>query len=259
MLYVAYIDEFGHIGPFVHRQDKRHNDSPVFGLAGVVLPEDQIRSFGTWVFKVKSEVFAKEIAAAGASAKATRPWEWEKKGTEIFKAKCIKSQKIIRFGKKLINRVAKSGGFIFYVGLEKNTDVSTHSSNGLYDAVLREAIKRLNDFCETGDETHRFIIVMDQHTDRERWISQASIAMYNADNPKKCLVEPPFQAESHRYQTLQAADWIAALVGRVEAYRILPSQYGEYSPLSKIFDPFITRVRHRSGVKKCSENTNISL
>lgn len=32
MLYIAYLDEFGHIGPYISRLDKRHNDNPVFGL-----------------------------------------------------------------------------------------------------------------------------------------------------------------------------------------------------------------------------------
>ena len=48
MTYFAYLDEFGHIGPYVSRQDPRHNDSPVFGLAGFVLPSEQVRGFGTW-------------------------------------------------------------------------------------------------------------------------------------------------------------------------------------------------------------------
>ena len=33
---IAYLDEFGHVGPYVVRRDPRPNDSPVFGLAGFV-------------------------------------------------------------------------------------------------------------------------------------------------------------------------------------------------------------------------------
>ena len=36
--YFAYLDEFGHIGPYLGRHHPRHNDSPVFGFAGLVLP-----------------------------------------------------------------------------------------------------------------------------------------------------------------------------------------------------------------------------
>ncbi|MXY18976.1 MAG: DUF3800 domain-containing protein, partial [Synechococcus sp. SB0664_bin_36] len=37
MTYFAYLDEFGHIGPYVSREDPKYHQSPVFGLAGLVL------------------------------------------------------------------------------------------------------------------------------------------------------------------------------------------------------------------------------
>ena len=48
MTYIAYLDEFGHVGPYIDRTHPRHNDSPVFGLAGFVLPLDEVRGFATW-------------------------------------------------------------------------------------------------------------------------------------------------------------------------------------------------------------------
>ncbi len=36
----AYLDEFGHIGPYVGRDDPRYKESPVSGLAGFVLPAE---------------------------------------------------------------------------------------------------------------------------------------------------------------------------------------------------------------------------
>ena len=39
LLYFAYLDEFGHIGPYIARDDPKHNDSPVFGLGGMILPQ----------------------------------------------------------------------------------------------------------------------------------------------------------------------------------------------------------------------------
>ena len=38
MLYVAYLDEFGHVGPYIAHHDPRYNTHPVFGLGGIVLP-----------------------------------------------------------------------------------------------------------------------------------------------------------------------------------------------------------------------------
>ena len=56
MTYFAYLDEFGHIGPYVTRQHPRHNDSPVFGLAGFVMPSENLRGFGTWFFQRKCDL-----------------------------------------------------------------------------------------------------------------------------------------------------------------------------------------------------------
>ena len=36
--FAAYLDEFGHIGPCIRRQDPGHNDSPVSGLASSCAP-----------------------------------------------------------------------------------------------------------------------------------------------------------------------------------------------------------------------------
>ena len=61
MTYFAYLDEFGHIGPYVARQHPRHNDSPVFGLAGFVMPSEHLHGFGTWFFQRKCDLRAFEI------------------------------------------------------------------------------------------------------------------------------------------------------------------------------------------------------
>ena len=46
LTHFAYLDEFGHVGPYLSRMDRTHNDSPVFGLAGFVLPSQEIRDSG---------------------------------------------------------------------------------------------------------------------------------------------------------------------------------------------------------------------
>ena len=77
--YIAYLDEFDHIGPFVARTDKKHNDSPVFGLAGIVLPMCAVRNFGTWFFQRKCELLQFEIDRS-----AKHPASWEKKGAGLY-------------------------------------------------------------------------------------------------------------------------------------------------------------------------------
>ena len=61
MTYFAYLDEFGHIGPYISRKDRRYKDSPVFALAGFVLASEVVRGFGTWFFRRKCELLAFEI------------------------------------------------------------------------------------------------------------------------------------------------------------------------------------------------------
>ena len=76
MAYIAYLDEFGHIGPYIGRDHHSHNDSPVFGLAGFILPLDEVRGFATWFFQRKCDLLDFEIKQAGE-----HPAVWEKKGS----------------------------------------------------------------------------------------------------------------------------------------------------------------------------------
>lgn len=76
MTYIAHLDEFGHVGPYVAREDPTHNDSPVFGLAGFIMPAEQVRGFGTWFSQRKCELLDFEIQRSGE-----HPTVWEKKGS----------------------------------------------------------------------------------------------------------------------------------------------------------------------------------
>lgn len=60
--------------------------------------------------------------------------------------------------------------------------------------------------------------------------------------PARCLIEPPFQVESHLYQTIQAADWIATLIGRISAYTIMPNQYADWEWADKYFGQSVRRL-----------------
>jgi len=73
--------------------------------------------------------------------------------------------------------------------------------------------------------------------------------MYGGDTPRKCLIEPPFQFESHRYQTMQAADWIAGLVGRMGAIWKSPKEYPENEIFRKYFETRLAEASLRSGIR----------
>ena len=74
--FFAYLDGFGRMGPYVSRNHPRYNESPVFGLAGFVMPAAEVRGFPTtWVFQRKQEVFSDDITRSGKV-----PAKWEKEG-----------------------------------------------------------------------------------------------------------------------------------------------------------------------------------
>lgn len=246
MFYVAYLDEFGHIGPYVNRHDQRYHDSPVFGLAGFVLPLSEIRSFGTWFYQRKCDLLNFEIERSGK-----HPALWEKKGSTLFTVRNIEKYPGLRLTtNRLINKIKERGGFLFYVGLQKNKPPEEHTPNAVYQSVLAESIKRLDQFCQQDCQTpSSFLLVMDEHDQRSGLVTAATRSMYNPDEPRRALIEPPFQAESHRYQTLQAADWIAGLIGRLGAFRVKPDLYPEYEVFDRYFGQRVARCQWRSSIR----------
>lgn len=246
MTLIAYLDEFGHIGPFVSRSDKRHNDHPVFGLAGIVIPVEQVRNFATWFYQRKCQLLKWEI-----DNQSQHPATWEKKGSALYTQKNVSTYSELRqFTNRFLNKIKSVGGFVFYVGIHKRYSPEAHDANKLYLAVLREAIKRLDQHCASPISKHDdILIVMDEHEQRSELVNEAARVMFNPDSPRDRIIEPPFQAESHRYQTLQAADWIAGLVGRISAVEAEPAQFQEFQVHRKYFHSRLLQASMRSSVR----------
>ena len=246
MTHIAYLDEFGHIGPYIARAHPRHNDSPVFGLAGFVLPLDEVRNFATWFFQRKCHLLDYEIARSGE-----HPALWEKKGSSLYTARNVSAYPELRkFTNRLFNKIAAIDGFVFYVGIAKTAPVSSHNPNLLYRKTLREAIKRLDEFCARDcTPPSNFVLALDEHDQREALITEASRNMFGGPHPRRHLVEPPFQLESHRYQTLQAADWIAGLIGRLGASWVDRGSYPENDVFRKYFQNRLHHASRRSGIR----------
>ena len=243
---MAYLDEFGHIGPFVSRTDETFKESPVFGLAGYIIPLNQVRPFGTWFYQLKCRLLQWEIHRSGK-----HPAEWEKKGAALYTVKNVeKYQELRKATNRIINEIQGVGGKTFYVGLKKTHPPEKANANALYHAVLAEALKRLNDFCEhDAPEESRFLLALDEHDQRHQLLTTASIKMYGGAQPMRHLIEPPFQIESHRYQTMQAADWLAGLVGRLGAAWAEPDQYQENEIFRKYFEARLNAASIRSGIR----------
>ena len=120
MLYFAYLDEFGHIGPYIARNDPAYNDSPVFGLGGVILPYHEVRAFSTWFYQLKCRLLKWEIEQSGQ-----HPATWEKKGSALYTTRNVMTyQELRRATNRLLLKIRNVGGHVFYVGLQKNRPVS---------------------------------------------------------------------------------------------------------------------------------------
>ncbi len=246
MTYIAYLDEFGHVGPYVSRDDARHNDSPVFGLAGFIMPVEQVRGFGTWFFQRKCELLRFEIKRAGE-----HPAVWEKKGSSLYTVTNVTRYLELRQTTfRLLNKIDRLGGRIFYFGIRKTAEPENHDANAMYLRVLAEAIRRLDMFCrEDQPSPERFLLALDEHPLRSDLLTEAAQGMYGGDEPTRQLIEPPFQLESHRYQTAQAADWIAGLLGRLGAIWKEPEAWPENVVFRRYFEYRLTQKQVRSQVR----------
>lgn len=227
-MYIAFLDEFGHIGPYVSRTDPKFNHSPVFGLAGYLIPHQHVRSFATHFYQEKNRLLAAEVKASGG-----HPATWEKKGSELLTTKNIsKYPEIKRSVYRMMSKIDRCGGKVFYYGRQKYQAPADSHPSGLYTTCLTNTIRQIDRFCSHRGE--HFQIILDQHADRLKLLEAAAKTMFGSA-PTACLIEPPFQVESHLYQTIQAADWLAALTGRIMAHRVAPSEFGDWEWAEKYF------------------------
>jgi hypothetical protein len=89
------------------------------------------------------------------------------------------------------------------------------------------------------------MMILDQHSDRIKLLEAAAKTMFG-DHGAKHLIEPPFEVESHLYQTIQAADWIATIVGRILSAKAEPSQYSDWAWAEQKFGSRIEAITTHS-------------
>ncbi len=49
IMLLAYIDEFGHIGPYISSRHEKFKDHPVFGYSGFIIPAHNVRPLGAFL------------------------------------------------------------------------------------------------------------------------------------------------------------------------------------------------------------------
>ena len=234
MLFV-YLDEFGHVGPWTGRYGRKHNESPVFGLAGIILPERAIRPFASFILDQKKYTFASDLKASGKMAA-----RWEKKGTSFIRPKPIREYNSLRLMMgRVLRRIDSLGGAAFYYGREKVRDKMDGNATGLYTTCLSHSLRNLDAYASARNQP--FAVVIDQHSARKALLECASKTMFGKE-PARQLASPPFEVESHFDQNIQAADWVATLVGRLSAFAAVPEEFPDYEHIARVFHPQLQKV-----------------
>jgi hypothetical protein len=249
MIYIAYLDEFGHIGPYISSNHPKHKTHPAFGLGGIVIPAEKAREFSTYFYQLKCNLLAWELKQSNV-----HPAKWEKKGSSLYTTKNITQYPELRKATfRLLNKIEKMGGFIFFVGQMKKNSIDPKD---VYKHLLREAIKRLDDECSV--QNAKLIIILDEQENSARdknasmraHIVEASAIEMHGESNRKSLIEPPIQAESHLYQNLQCADWICGLIGRYSFYEIEPQTKPDLVWVNTYFKTRILQTQRRSGIRQ---------
>ena len=228
---IAYLDEFGHIGPYVSREHPKHKTHPAFGYAGFVLPVDSVRSFGGFFEFSKEKLLHYEIQRANA-----HPRRWEKKGSALLTTRNHTSygSEIVPTLRRLHTRLRAEGGHPVYFGQVKPVGEPATISETYVDRsthMLINAVRYLASYADRHDE--RIMIFMDavDAAPRLEAVQRIGGFIYKASEPQlKRVVEVPMQLESKHYGNVQFADWIAAIVSRASDYHLVPGSEFAWAP-----------------------------
>ncbi|WP_454978520.1 DUF3800 domain-containing protein [Corynebacterium propinquum] len=241
-MYIGYFDEFGHIGAYNNRYDPSYKTHPVFGIGGFIIPAHNVRKLSGAFRKLKESSLEAEIEAK-VKAKGKRVEHWEKKGAALLTTNNIQRYQQLRHTiNRLLNKLDDFDAQVVFYGQEKprgaNSETGETETNR-YDHAMKQLIQRI-DWTLPENETH--FLILDKQGPRERAEIFASSAafMFTHQNARK-LLEPPFEVESHLYQTVQCADWICALLGRIAAYKYDPD-FREFDWAVKYFGNRLTHV-----------------
>lgn len=190
--YVAYLDEFGHVGQYVSRNHPNYKTSPVFGLAGILIPASEVREFAIYFYKQKCNLLAYDLQ--NDNPRSLPPYQWEKKGSLLYSVKNVtKYDQLRRTTFRLLKHIRSIGGHVFYTGEHKTTDPAAHDSTETFKRQLLQSVRKIDQFCAESDST--FILVLDEQKAGNEWreknVEACTLAMF--EDVKKCrtMIEPP--------------------------------------------------------------------
>ena len=232
MVHIAYLDEFGHIGPYVSPTDRRYNTHPVFGFGGYVLPAESVREFGAFFLKLRNNLLRDEIVAKGVDTHV-----WEKKGSALLTTRNVVKYPELRVAiNRLLGRLGEMGGYIPIYGQVKPVGPPHPTSEASRDRYQHCLVQLITRQSWSTPPDGRVLMILDEIDDKSRVEAIAMLRGFMFSKPAgRKLLEPPMQVESHLYPTVQAADWICALISRITAYQTDPTGWAEFEWAEKYF------------------------
>lgn len=257
--YAVYLDEFGHIGPYISHNHPQHKTHPVFGLGGFVIPLDKVRHFSSFFFNLKKGILNFDIKQARDNAiregKIFQLSTWEKKGSQLYSVKNLEKYKNLLTGvtNKIVKEITKNNGFLFYVGEEKKKGEENNNPQIIYRSSLCEIIKRLDN--EFKQQDSYFMIFMDDSEESSHLVKRSIYEMHQ--NEKFQLIEAPMQVDSKLYQTVQCADWLCSIYGKLYFYELEPENKPTYSIFHDQFKNLISSQQKRSNVRRLDKKASM--
>lgn len=221
-----------------------YKTSPVFGLGGMLIPTEEVREFAIYFYKLKCQLLAWDLKHK--NPQHLPAYHWEKKGSALFTVDNVsKYRELRRSSFRLLSHISKIGGHIFYTGEHKPTEPSEHNSTETFKRALLQSIRKIDRFCTLNNAS--FIVLLDEQKAgnewRERNVEACTLAMFE-DPSEKCrtLIEPPLQGESYLFQTLQCADWLCGLIGRLTTFTVAPDEFEDWQLFDMYFAARIADV-----------------
>lgn len=216
---IAYIDEFGHQGPYISHDHKKYNTHSCFGYAGYIVPASNVRKMGGHFKYIKEQLLEWEIKHSTVPRD-----QWEKKGASL-----LTTSNISQYGDeikpalhRIYRKLGQLDGEIFFYGQQKPLGPVSRTHETSQDReshCLIQAISRLGTIASKKGK--RLMVIMDatDTPNRERAVATLGATIYSRNNKEaQSIIEIPLQTESHLYGTVQLADWTCALMGRLTDY-----------------------------------------
>lgn len=226
---IAYLDEFGHVGPYISDGHPRFGQHPIFGYAGFIVPAQAARSIGAEFKRAKTQLFSTDIA------RSSSPAQWERKGAEYFSTGSIQSRpEQVRVFNSLLSSLRTKGGRLFFYGDEKRRGTikeTGRDSGDVTRSALRETVNRICTYAESQRDD--VMILMDQITEKSRveLVSSMYAHIYGRSRTEmQRVVEAPLHIDSKLNSGVQFADWICGLLSRASHYHTVKESPFSWAP-----------------------------